>query len=124
MLKEGVMFYAPINTVDNGVQKFRNFNRTDDNLTGDSTIRFDDLNKSDYLYQTIILLILRKIDIKKNNDSERLYKLINDIEKLLDDIFTYEISGDDNRDIELSYILEESRAVAYRCISEEIFDYE
>ena len=124
MIRQGINFCAPINKDDNHIKEFWNFNRSNEPLLKDNEIRFDELNKSDYLYQTIILLIMRKIDIDENADRETLYKLIDDINNLLDNIFLLEVDESNFNDISPQLILKESHKIADRCLEENLFDYE
>lgn len=124
MIRQGINFCAPINKDDNHIKEFRNFNRSNEPLLEDNEIRFDELNKSDYLYQAIILLIMRKIDIDENADRETLYKLIDDINNLLDNIFLLEVDESNFNDISPQLILKESYKIADRCLQENLFDYE
>ena len=84
MIRKGLSFFIP--TRENGVVRATNFNRTNELTQDDNCIALDELNKSDYLFETIILFIIKKIKEQKN-DNKRLYKLINDIESLATKIF-------------------------------------
>lgn len=93
----------------------------------------DELNKSDYLYETIILLIIKKIKRQSNNDNERLYKLIKDIESLTNKIYISEIAKFDirfsdsflsNLEFNEENLLSESHSLASICMEEGLFDYE
>ena len=59
MIREGLSFY--IVTKKEGIVKITNLKRTDEQLDNDDCVMLDELNKSDYLYETIILLIIKKI---------------------------------------------------------------
>lgn len=128
MIREGLSFFIP--TKKNGVARATNFNRTNELTQDDNCIALDELNKSDYLFETIILFIIKKIKEQKN-DNKRLYKLINDIESLATKIYLSEIKefdtffhNNDESYVDEDYILSESNRIASLCMEERIFDYE
>ena len=128
MIKEGLSFYIP--TKENGVDTATNFNRSNEPIQDDNVVSLFDLNKSDYLFQTIILFIVRKIRNVDIKESERLYRLIGDIEHLTQQIYLRELKM---FDISLDYIDSEifnenmilafSKKLAGECLEERIFDY-
>ena len=115
MIYQGVEFFIP--TYDNEIVRVRNFDRTDSQLS-ENRISLTDLNQSDYLYQVIILCILRKLDINRNlNNIDDYYNLINKIERFQNDVYQFETrSVGDIDDFSNGRFLEVSREISRMCI--------
>lgn len=115
MTYQGVEFFIPAH--NNEIVRVRNFDRTDGEPF-EETISITDLNQSDYLYQVIILCVLRKLDANKNlNNVDEFYNLINRIECFQDEVYQFETrSVGDINDFSNGRFLEVSYEISRMCI--------
>ena len=129
MIIPGLSFHIP--TKNNGIVAVNNFHRSNELIDGDDVIYIDELNKSDYLFQTAILYIIRKIKRSNKTETDKLYSLINEIELLMRQIYLSElrkldiiIEGEDTNDISDDLILSRSYRLSSICLEERIFEYD
>lgn len=108
---DGLEFFIPnnlskkmtgISNNNNDYLTVVNYPRCDEVIHGENCIYINDLNKSDYLFELIVLLIVRKIEKYKTNKRKRndeefdgikiLFDLIDEARLIADSIAYYEIS--------------------------------
>ena len=123
----GVSFYIPdpLETIKLITNYERSFFAGDE----EDIIGFNDLNKSDYLFQTIELFVMKKIVESNEHEKDQLYTLLAEIDTLVDDIYFVEtqreyIETNSNRNISRDTILNDSRNISMRCFEMNIFNYD
>ena len=129
MTIEGTKFFIP--TKEREILLVSNFNRSNEQINEGDGVSLYELNKSDYLFETIILFIVRKIKNSNIEESIKLYRLIDNINDLRTKIFLKELRYLDIvfEDVNYQDPAEESinslsKRLAQECIDERIFDYD
>ena len=135
MNKLAVKFYVPTNSLDNEkIKLVENYRRVDarKHLVCEHSTGLTGSNKSDYLYEVIILFIMMKIDrctddIYKHvylDYIERIHKLLKDIS--LADRMISNFSNDDTVECQsfLNEIVKESKDISIWCVEEGLFENE
>lgn len=126
---DGTKFFIP--TKEKEILLVSNFNRSNDQINEGDDVGLYELNKSDYLFETIILFIVRKIRNSNIEESNKLYRLIDNINDLRTKIFLKELRNFDIVFENVNYqdsteesINSLSKRLARECINERIFDYD
>ena len=129
MTIEGTKFFIP--TKEREILLVSNFNRSNEQINEGDGVGLYELNKSDYLFEAIILFIVRKIRNSNIEESIKLYRLIDNINDLRTKIFLKELRYLDIvfEDVNYQDPTEESinslsKRLAQECIDERIFDYD
>lgn len=129
MTIDGTNFFIP--TKEREILLVSNFNRSNEQTNEGDVVGLYDLNKSDYLFETIILFIVRKIRNSNIEESNKLYRLIDNINDLRTKIFLQELRYLDvvfenvnYQDSTKEFINSLSKSLAQECIDERIFDYD
>ncbi len=98
----GIKFARPVRE-DNEIKCKIGYNyirTTMDEMPNANYINMEEPNKSDYAYETVKLLLLRKVSQKKYyNNNGKIFELINDIDDLMDDIYEKEESYADEQQL-------------------------
>ena len=124
MPKKIVKFFIPSKTSEQGLAEVTNYPRKQFSAPNDLSIGMEDLNKSDYLYEMVILFLLKKADTNPDFSSKkRILSKIKSINKLLDMINMFEISCENDEEL-LAEIYDFSKEIASWCSEQGIFDYE
>ena len=129
MTIEGTKFFIP--TKEREILLVSNFNRSNERINEGDDVGLYELNKSDYLFEAIILFIVRKIRNSNIEESNKLYRLIDNINDLRTKIFLKELRYLDIvfKNVNYQDSTEESidslsKRLAQECIDERIFDYD
>ena len=124
-----VRFYIPDKNKETHIKFISNFKRSLHPNDNEDEIGIDELNKSDYLFQTIVLFIMKRIVEGKEQFKERLDTLLKDTENLMDSITKVELS-EFNEEVEsskqerISLIINKSKEISETCVELGLFDYD
>ncbi len=132
MFRRAVRFFIPSRKGEQHISENKNYKRCLNEEHPITCIGVYDLNKSDYLFEMIILFIMEKIQFFTDEQTKTVYyEKIEQINNLLLQIYRLEITIIQDRgyshekyDEQFASIVEQSKNISLWCVEQGIFNYE